>query len=62
MNKDNQDAQGQDQDQGSEADQIVESERAGTPSQALALPEMLRAMGENYRADPVRAVRTQEFI
>lgn len=58
MKNDNQDTQGQD----SETDQIVESERAGTPSQALALPEMLRAMGESYRADPVRAVRTQEFI
>jgi hypothetical protein len=45
-----------------QADEIVASERAGDPAEAVGLSDVLRAMGDAYRADPVKAVRSQEFI
>jgi len=45
-----------------EADEVVESERSGSPEDAVGLPYVLQQMGEAYRADPVLAVRGQEFI
>ncbi len=44
------------------ADEVVESERAGSLDQALSLPDVLRQMGAFYRTDPVKAVRGQGFI
>ncbi len=45
-----------------ETDEIIESERAGLSTGAVGLSDVLRRMGEVYRADPVKAVRGQEFI
>ncbi|MGI8588410.1 MAG: hypothetical protein ACR2M0_12115 [Chloroflexia bacterium] len=44
------------------ADLIVESERAGSPSAAVDLSDMLSQMGAAYRSNPVLAVRGQAFI
>ncbi len=45
-----------------ETEEIVESERAGNPAEAIGLSDVLRQMGETYRANPVAAVRGQAFI
>lgn len=45
-----------------EADEIVESERAGSLDTAIGLSDILRQMGEFYRLDPMKAVRGQGFI
>jgi len=45
-----------------EGDEIVRSERAGKPSDAIGLSDMLKEMGKTYRADPIKAVRGQSFI
>jgi hypothetical protein len=45
-----------------EIDEVVASERAGNPDDALPLSSMLTAMGASYRADPVKAVRSSDFI
>ncbi len=44
------------------ADEIVESERAGSPADAVGLSDVLRQMGVLYRSDPTVAVRGQGFI
>ncbi|MDQ2805437.1 MAG: hypothetical protein M3Z04_00735 [Chloroflexota bacterium] len=44
------------------ADQIFESERAGSLDTAVSLSHVLRQMGATYRSDPVVAVRGQAFI
>jgi hypothetical protein len=46
----------------SDVDEIVESERAGSPDDAVGLAAVLRQMGETYRSNPEVAVRGQEFI
>lgn len=45
-----------------EIDEIKTSERAGTLDEAVDVSSLLQAMGASYRADPVQAVRSQEFI
>ena len=45
-----------------EVDEVVESERAGEPDDAMGLPSVLRAMGATYRSNPELAVRGQAFI
>lgn len=45
-----------------EIDEIKTSERAGSLGQAVGLSELLQDMGASYRADPVQAVRSQDFI
>ncbi|MDQ5825186.1 MAG: hypothetical protein M3441_13405 [Chloroflexota bacterium] len=46
----------------SDTDEIVESERAGSPDEAVGLFRVLREMGETYRADAESSVRDQTFI
>ena len=53
---------GQEVRDSNEADQIVESERAGSLDSAIGLPAVLRRLGETYRSDPMVAVRGQAFI
>ncbi len=43
-------------------DEIKTSERAGSLDEAIDVSSLLQAMGVSYRADPVQAVRSQEFI
>lgn len=43
-------------------DEIVESDSEGEPSDAVDLQSVLQEMGEDYRLDPMRAVRSQSFI
>ena len=45
-----------------EIDEVKESERAGSLDDAVGLSDLLTAMGASYRADPVQAVRSQDFI
>jgi len=45
-----------------EVNEIVESERAGSPDDALGLSKVLRQMGDTYRAKPEVSVRNQTFI
>ncbi len=50
------------EEQNPEIDQVVESERADEPVEAVGLPKVLREMGETYRLDTNAAVRGQAFI
>jgi len=45
-----------------QADEDVKSPRSGSPVEVVGLSDVLRQMGQSYRADPVKAVRGQEFI
>lgn len=45
-----------------ETDEVKESERAGSVEEAVGVSDLLREMGASYRADPVQAVRSQDFI
>ncbi len=45
-----------------ETDEIKESERAGSLDEAIGVSDLLQEMGASYRADPVQAVRSQDFI
>ena len=45
-----------------ETDEIKESERAGSLDEAVGVSDLLQQMGASYRADPVQAVRSQDFI
>lgn len=43
-------------------DEVEESEAATPLAAAIGLADVLQQMGEDYRADPTRAVRSQSFI
>lgn len=45
-----------------ETDEIKTSERAGSLDEAVGVSDLLQEMGASYRADPVQAVRSQDFI
>lgn len=45
-----------------ETDEVKESERAGSPADAVGVSDLLREMGASYCADPMQAVRSQDFI
>ena len=45
-----------------ETDEIKVSERAGSLDEAVGVSDLLQEMGASYRADPVQAVRSQDFI
>lgn len=45
-----------------EVDEVVESERAGSPERAVGLPKVLREMTKTYSADSSASVRNQKFI
>jgi hypothetical protein len=45
-----------------ETDEIVESERDGSPDEAIGLSRVLLQMGETYRANSDSSVRDQTFI
>jgi len=45
-----------------ETDEIKASERAGSLDEAVGVSDLLQEMGASYRADPVLAVRSQDFI
>ena len=45
-----------------ETDEVKESERAGSLAEVLGVSDLLQEMGASYRADPVQAVRSQDFI
>jgi|GEM_PF-819922 len=55
------DASGQDE-YDPETDEIKASERAGSLDEAVGVSDLLQEMGASYRADPVLAVRSQDFI
>ncbi len=45
-----------------ETDEVKVSERAGAVDEAVGVSDLLQEMGASYRADPVQAVRSQDFI